>query len=73
MRSNTSRYYEIIAKNVKNLRLKQKLSQEKFAEIIDCTREHVSRLENNKEKISLALLLHISEIYSILPETFFKN
>jgi len=73
MESNSSHYYKIISKNIKNLRREQKLSQEKFAEIIGCSREYISRLENNKEKISLALLLHISEIYKILPENFFKK
>ena len=73
MGSNTSQYYVIIAKNVKSLRLDKKLSQEKFAETVGCSREYISRLENNKEKISLSLLLHISKIYDILPENFFKN
>ncbi|MBO6086874.1 helix-turn-helix transcriptional regulator [bacterium] len=68
-----SNYYKIIAKNIKLLRLGKKLSQEKFAETISCSREYISRLENNKEKISLAMLLHISEIYQLKPEDFFKH
>lgn len=66
-------YYKIIAKNIKILRKSKNLSQEKFAEIIECSREYVSRLENNREKISLALLLHISNIYGLEPEFFFKK
>lgn len=65
-------YYEIIATNIKILRNNKKLSQEKFAESIDCSREYISRLENNKEKISLSLLLKIAKIYNLQPETFFK-
>lgn len=65
-------YYEIIANNIKILRNNKKLSQEKFAESIDCSREYISRLENNKEKISLSLLLKIAKIYEIQPESFFK-
>lgn len=68
-----SNYYKIISKNIKSLRLKLGLSQEKFAESISCSREYVSRLENNKEKISLAMLLHISEIYKQKPDCFFKD
>ena len=55
-------YYEIISSNIKKLRENKKLSQEKFAESIDCSREYISRLENNKERISLSLLLKISKI-----------
>ncbi len=65
-------YYEIIAHNIKILRKNKKLSQEQFAESIDCSREYISRLENNKEKISLSLLLKIAKIYDLPPENFFK-
>lgn len=65
-------YYKIIAKNIKILRSKERLSQEKFAESVNCSREYISRLENNHEKISLALLLLISEVYNKNPEEFFK-
>lgn len=65
-------YYKIIAKNVKAIRQKAKLSQEKFAESVNCSREYISRLENNREKISLALLLLISKVYNKKPEEFFK-
>lgn len=65
-------YYRIIAKNVKTIRQQAKLSQEKFAESVNCSREYISRLENNREKISLALLLMISKVYNKNPEEFFK-
>lgn len=65
-------YYKVIAKNVKIVRKQANLSQEKFAESINCSREYISRLENNREKISLALLLLISKIYNKNPEEFFK-
>ncbi len=65
-------YYEVITKNLKILRISQNLSQEKFAEIVGCSREYISRLENNKEQISLQMLLNISKIYNLKPETFFN-
>lgn len=68
-----SMYYNKIAKNIRNLRLLSGLSQEDFAESISCSREYVSRLENNKENISLKLLLTISKIYNCHPEDFFKD
>jgi len=65
-------YYKIIAKNIKAIRQQAKISQEKFAESVNCSREYISRLENNREKISLALLLLISKVYNKKPEEFFK-
>jgi len=73
MQDSKSNYYKIIAKNIKILRKSRKLSQERFAEAIACSREYISRLENNREKISLSMLLKLSEIYNMPPESFFKN
>ena len=63
---------QILAMNLKYYRKLLNLSQEKFAESIGCSREYVSRLENNREKISLSLLLHIAVLYQKKPEEFFK-
>lgn len=65
-------YYVKIAKNIKCLRGELNLSQEKFAESVGCSREYISRLEHNKEKISLQMLLTISAIYERTPQSFFK-
>lgn len=73
MQNSDFNYYEIIASNIRILRTSKNLSQEKFAESIDCSREYISRLENNREKISLSLLLSISRIYNIPPEFFFQK
>jgi len=72
MQEKATDYYKIIANNVKILRKNAKLSQEKFAESINCSREYISRLENNHEKISLGLLLLISQVYDKKPEDLFK-
>ena len=65
-------YYKIVSGNIKNLRLSLHLSQEKFAESVSCSREYISRLENNKERISLMLLLSICQVYKLKPEDLFK-
>lgn len=67
------KYFEIIAKNIRLYRKQAKLSQEKLAESVDCSREFVNRLENTKEKISLNLLLKFSVALKIKPEEFFKK
>ena len=72
MQEQTVDYYKIISANIKKLRLANKQSQERFAEIIGCSREYVSRLENNREKISLAMLIKISKIYNSKPQLFFN-
>lgn len=66
-------YYNIISENVKTLRLKANLSQEQFAELVECSREYVNRLETGKEKISLKMLLKISKEFKIEPYKLLKS
>ncbi len=66
-------YHKIIADNIKKLRKQHKLSQENFAEQINCSREFVSRMENLKEKPSLKMLLKLSFLYNVDPTYFFTN
>ena len=66
-------YHKIISSNLKKLRKKSKLSQEEFAEKINCSREFISRVENRKEKVSLKMLLKLSEIFNINPTYFFDK
>ncbi len=68
-----NKYHKIIAKNIKNFRLKAKISQEKMAEKLNCSREFISRVENCKERISLNMLLKISELFKINPSSLFKE
>lgn len=66
-------YHKIIADNIKKLRQSNKLSQENFAEKLDCSREFVSRMENMKEKPSLKMLLKLSYIFNVNPVYFFDE
>lgn len=72
MQENFPDYYNIIANNFKKLRQDNKLSQEKFAEKISCSREFISRVENYHEKVSLQMLIDTSKVFNITPEYFFK-
>jgi transcriptional regulator with XRE-family HTH domain len=65
-------YHKIIASNIKKLRKDAKLSQEKFAETIGCSREFVSRMENLKEKPSLKMILKLAYLFKVTPTYFFK-
>ena len=64
-------YHKIISSNIKKLRKNAKLSQEEFAEKLNCSREFMSRVENLKEKVSLKMLLKLSENFNITPNYFF--
>ena len=66
-------YYRIISLNIRRLRTEGKLSQEKLAERLGCSREFISRVENQKERVSLAMLLKIAELFKVNPSSMFKG
>ena len=66
-------YHRFFAKKIREIRKANKLSQEQFAEKLDCSREFISRLENNKEKLSLKLLLKLVYVFKISLKEFFAN
>lgn len=60
-----------IGKNIKNLRLERGLSQEKLAEYVNLSREHLSCIERGKYSINLETLYNISEFFDIDIKHFF--
>lgn len=66
-------YHKIISANIKKLRKEAKLSQEAFAEKLNCSREFISRVENLKEKVSLKMILKLSELFKVNPKYFFDE
>ena len=66
-------YHKIISANIKKLRKEAKLSQESFAEKLNCSREFISRVENLKEKVSLKMILKLSELFKVNPKYFFDE
>ena len=65
------KYHDIIAQNIKRLRIEAKLSQEAMAEKLSCSREFISRVENRGEKVSLNMLLKIADLFQINPSSLF--
>ena len=63
--------YHKISKTIKELRKKSEFSQEVLAEKLGCSREFVSRVENNREKVSLKMIFQLSEVFNISPKEFF--
>lgn len=54
-----------IRRNIKQHRKRLKLSQEHLAEIIDCSREHIARIENGKMNIGLMNFIKLAEVFGV--------
>lgn len=52
-------------KNLSDLRKKQKLSQEKVAEQLSCTKSYISQIEIGKKKPNLKKILKLAELYKV--------
>lgn len=63
--------YHKISSEIKRLRKEAKLSQEELAEKLNCSREFVSRVENNRERVSLKMIFILSEVFNVSPKVFF--
>ena len=62
--------YHKISSEIKRLRKEAKLSQEELAEKLNCSREFVSRVENNRERVSLKMIFILSEVFKVSPKVF---
>ncbi len=61
-----------ISKNLRTMREQKGFSQEFLAEKVDCSREFLNRVENNKEDLSLKMLLKLAYALEVKPGVFFK-
>ena len=68
-------FYNLVGKNMKEIRCKRNESQEKFAENIDMSRGFISQIESPgvKTGVSLDTLYMISQKYNIDIREFFKG
>ncbi len=57
--------FKAIGQRIKLLRKEKDLTQEKLAEILDISTEHLSRIETGSYRPSLALIEKISEIFEV--------
>lgn len=60
-----------IGKQIKNLRLEKGISQEKLAEYVNMSREHISCIERGKNLITIDSLYRIAEYFEISIKDFF--
>ena len=52
--------YTAIGNRIKQARKRQKITQEKLAEMTDLSTSHMSHIESGKTKVSLPSLIHIA-------------
>lgn len=55
----------ILGQNIKKFRKNKKLSQNKLAEILDFSREHLACIETGKEFISLRKLFLLADVLEV--------
>lgn len=56
--------YDKLGERVRELRLNEKLTQEKLAEEVNVTSKHISHIENGESKVSVETLLNIANSLS---------
>ena len=61
-----------IGRKIKSLRLENNLSQEKMAELVGLSREHISCLERGKNLITIDTLYKISSYFNMNIKDFFE-
>ena len=62
-----------IGESIKNLRKKEDLSQDQFAELFNITRQTVSNWENEKSYPDLEIIIMISDQFAISVDELLKN
>ncbi len=61
-----------IGKKIRNLRLEKGISQEKLAEYINMSREHISCIERGKNLTTIETLYEMSKFFEIDIKDFFE-
>lgn len=56
---------ELLGKNIAKFRQQKKLSQEKLAELVDLSREYITRVEQGQKNISLKKLFAIADALEV--------
>ena len=62
-----------IGKKIKGLRLENGLSQEKLAEYVNLSREHISCIERGKNLVTIETLYNIANYFGMDIKDFFDN
>lgn len=60
-----------IGRKVRNLRKEKDLSQEKLAEYVDMSREHISCIERGKHLVTIETLYNLAKYFEVDIKYFF--
>lgn len=60
-----------IGRKIKSLRIERGLSQEKLAEYVDMSREHISCIERGKNLTSIETLYYLAKFFEVDIKDFF--
>ena len=63
--------YKRIGERIRILRQKHGLTQEKLSEIVGCSNNHLSHIENASCKVSLGMLVNIAAVFNSSLDYFF--
>ncbi len=64
--------YKTIGKNIKKLRLKSGISQEKLSDILNVNSKFIGHVERFERFISLKKLIEIAEYFNVPVKIFFE-
>lgn len=63
--------YELIGKRIQSRRKELRIKQAEMAEYLNISNNHVSSIENGRQKTSLEILLHICDFLQVTPDYLF--
>ena len=63
--------YKLLDQRIRALRLKRGLTQEVLAEMVGCSNNHLSHIENASCKVSLNMLVSIAKVLNVSLDYFF--
>ncbi len=62
----------LLGRNIKDARKNKGFSQNKLAEMLDISREHLAKIETAKRTLSIGLLFNICEILETSEQKLFE-
>jgi len=65
--------YKLIGKRIRNIRLKQALTQDKLAELSGIETRYLSKIENGTSKLSLPCLMSVANALHITVDTLLMD
>ena len=65
--------YASLGMRIKEIRLKRELTQDNLAEMVGCNTSHISNIENNYTKLSLNVLIAISNALDVSVDYLLSN